>query len=257
MPKFAANLSMLFTELPFPDRFKAAADAGFKGVEFLFPYEFEAATLANQLKDNDLTQVLFNMPPGNWDVGERGIACLPGRHDEFCAGVTAALEYARSLSCKQVHCMAGIVPPALDLKLARETYAANLRFAAEALATDDVQLLIEPINTQDMPGYFLNRTQQALDIISDVVLPNLRLQYDCYHMHIMEGDLIATIERNLGSIAHIQIADAPGRHEPGTGVIDYPAISKHLDQIGYQGWIGCEYRPMAGTLAGLGWMTKV
>lgn len=257
MPKFAANLSMLFTELPFPDRFKAAADAGFKGVEFLFPYEFEAATLAKQLRDNDLTQVLFNMPPGNWDTGERGIACLSDRRDEFRTGVDAALKYARVLSCKHVHCMAGIVPETLDLQLARETYVANLRFAAQALATDGIQLLIEPINTKDMPGYFLNRTQQALDIIAEVALPNVRLQYDCYHMHIMEGGLAATVERNLSFIAHVQIADSPGRHEPGTGEIDYPVLFKHLDQIGYKGWVGCEYRPKAGTLAGLAWITKV
>jgi hydroxypyruvate isomerase len=256
MPKFAANLSMLFTELPFLDRFDAAAGAGFKGVEFLFPYEFDAATLTKQLKNNNLTQVLFNMPPGNWDKGERGIACLPDRRDEFRTGVTAALEYARALSCRHVHCMAGIAQPALDPKLARETYAGNLRFAAEALASDGIELLIEPINTQDMPGYFLNRTQQALDVIAELGLPNVRLQYDCYHMHIMEGQLAATIERHLGSIAHVQIADAPGRNEPGTGEIYYPALFRHLDKIGYDGWVGCEYRPKAGTLDGLGWMAK-
>ena len=257
MPKFAANLSMLFTELPFLDRFKAASDAGFEGVEFLFPYEFEAATLAKRLKNNGLTQVLFNMPPGNWDAGERGIACLPDRRDEFRRGVDAALKYARALSCNQVHCMAGIVPVALDLKLARTTYVESLRFAAQALAADGIQLLIEPINTQDMPGYFLNRTQQALDIIAELGMSNVWLQYDCYHMHIMEGDIAATIERNLSSIAHVQIADSPGRHEPGTGEIEYPALFKHLDAFGYDGWVGCEYRPQAGTHDGLGWLAAM
>jgi hydroxypyruvate isomerase len=256
MPKFAANLSMLFTELPFLDRFKAAADAGFKGVEFLFPYDYPSAEISDRLDAYDLTQVLFNMPPGKWDTGERGIACLSDRRDEFRTGVDAALKYARALSCKHVHCMAGIAPATLDLQLVRQTYVENLRFAAEAFASDGIDLLIEPINTKDMPGYFLNRTPQALDIIAEVALPNVRLQYDCYHMHIMEGGLAATLERNLSSIAHVQIADSPGRHEPGTGEIDYPAIFKHLDQIGYKDWIGCEYRPKDGTLAGLGWMAE-
>ena len=257
MPKFAANLSMLFTELPFLDRFKAAADAGFKGVEFLFPYEYEAATLAQALAANGLCQVLFNMPPGNWDQGERGLACLPERRDEFRAGVDAALDYARALACAQIHCMAGIAPDGANPQHLHDTYVENLRFAAQVLAPHGMQLLIEPINTRDMPGYFLNRTQQALDVIDAIGLPNVRLQYDCYHMHIMEGDLAATLERHISSIAHVQIADAPGRHEPGTGDINYPNLLRHLDQIGYQGWIGCEYRPKAGTLEGLGWMGMV
>ena len=257
MPKFAANLSMLFTELPFPDRFKAAADAGFKGVEFLFPYEYEAATLAQALTANGLTQVLFNMPPGNWDKGERGLACLPERRDEFRAGVDAALGYASALACTQIHCMAGIAPADANPQLLHGTYVENLRYATEVLAPHNIQLLIEPINTRDMPGYYLNRTQQALDVIAAIGLPNIRLQYDCYHMHIMEGDLVATLERHLSSIAHVQIADAPGRHEPGTGEINYKALLRHLDHISYNGWTGCEYRPKAGTLAGLEWMEMV
>lgn len=261
MPKFAANLSMLFTELPFLDRFKAAADAGFKGVEFLFPYEYDAATLADALTANGLTQVLFNMPPGQWDRGERGLACLPERRDEFRAGVHAALGYAISLPCAQVHCMAGIAPENTNPQHLYETYIENLRFAAEVLAPHGIQLLIEPINTRDMPGYYLSRTQQALDVISEVgaevARPNVRLQYDCYHMHIMEGDLEATLGRHLSSIAHVQIAGAPGRHEPGTGEINYASLLRHLDRIGYNGWVGCEYRPKAGTLEGLGWMELV
>ena len=254
MLEFAANLSMMFTELPFLDRFAAAAKAGFTGVEYLFPYDFDGADLAKRLADTGLTQVLFNMPPGNWDKGERGIACLPDRVAEFRAGVDEAAAYARTLSCSRVHGMAGVLPPGLDPERANETYIANLRFAAEAFARDGVSLLIEPINTRDIPGYFLSRTQQALDVIAAVGHPNVRLQYDCYHMHIMEGDLAATLQRHLGSIAHVQIADAPGRHEPGTGDIEYPALFKHLDALGYDGWIGCEYRPQAGTLEGLGWM---
>ncbi len=256
MPKFAANLSMLFTELPFLDRFEAAAQAGFKGVEFLFPYEFETSVLAARLHDNGLAQVLFNMPPGDWDKGERGIACLPDRREEFRAGVDKALTYARALECSQIHCMAGILPADRDAKLAREAYVENVRYAAEKLASHNIELLIEPINTQDMPGYFLSGTRQALDVIAEVDLPNVRLQYDCYHMHIMEGALATAIERHLPAIAHIQVADSPGRHEPGTGEIDYPTLFKHLDAIGYAGWVGCEYRPKAGTLDGLGWMEK-
>ncbi|MEQ1578242.1 MAG: 2-oxo-tetronate isomerase [Hyphomicrobium sp.] len=254
MPKFAANLSMLFTERPFPDRFQAAAAAGFKGIEFLFPYEFEVHALAQHWAASGLTQVLFNMPPGDWAKGERGIACLPGRRGEFQAGVTAALSYARALSCNQIHCMAGIVPAGLDPAAARATYIENLRYAAAMLAADGIKLLIEPINTFDMPGFFLNRTAQALDIISEAGMPNIRLQYDCYHMHLMEGHLAATIERHLPSIAHVQIAGAPGRHEPNTGEIDYPPLFQLLDRLGYDGWVGCEYRPKSGTLEGLGWM---
>ena len=254
MPKFAANLSMLFTELAFLDRFHAAAEAGFFGVEFLFPYGFEKSALVAQLTQARLSQVLFNMPPGNWDAGERGVACLPDRRAEFQDGVGKALEYARALQCQRVHCMAGLVPEGADPERIQQTYVENVRQAARAFADHGIELLIEPINTRDMPGYFLNGTNQALDVIKQIGLPNVRLQYDCYHMHIMEELLMETIERHLASIAHIQIADAPGRHEPGTGEIDYPPLFAHLDAIGYNGWVGCEYRPRRGTIEGLGWL---
>jgi hydroxypyruvate isomerase len=242
MLKFAANLSMLFTELPFLDRFEASAKAGFTGVEYLFPYAYPADDLVDRLQRHGLTQVLFNMPPGNWDAGERGIACLPDRVAEFADGIEVALRYAMKLNCKQVHCMAGLMPRQSDLRVLNETYIANVQRAADAFAEHGILLLIEPINTQDMPGYFLSRTADALALIERIGRPNVRLQYDCYHMHIMEGALPETIERHLGSIAHIQIADAPGRHEPGTGEIRYAEIFAHLERIGYDGWIGCEYR---------------
>ncbi|MDO9384128.1 MAG: hydroxypyruvate isomerase [Hyphomicrobiaceae bacterium] len=255
MPRFCANLSMLFTELPFLDRFEAAARAGFQGVEYLFPYEFDAAEIADRLATHGLTQVLFNMPPGDWAAGERGLAALPDRVDEFRGGIDLVVRYARDLGCRSVHCMAGIAPAGADAGALRATYVANLIHAADRLAQDGVDLLIEPINTRDMPGYVLTRTQQALDIIADVGRPNVRLQYDCYHMQIMEGDLCPTIERNLASIGHVQAADTPGRHEPGTGEINYPFVFAHLDRLGYAGWIGCEYRPRAATLDGLAWFS--
>ncbi len=257
MPKFAANLSMLFTELPFIERFAAAAGAGFEGIEFLFPYAFQADELARHLTENRQRQVLFNMPPGDWDAGERGLACLSDRREEFRDGVAAALDYARALGCRQVHCMAGLAPADADGDACRNTYVDNLRFAAQASLADGIKVLIEPINTRDMPGYFLNRTEQAIGIIADVGMPNVALQFDCYHMHIMEGDVAAALERHLATIAHVQIADAPGRHEPGTGEINYHDIFRHLDNIGYGGWVGCEYRPKSDTLASLSWMKTI
>lgn len=257
MPRFCANLSMLFTELPFLDRFQAAADAGFKGVEYLFPFEYDAAELVERLQAHGLTQVLFNMPPGDWAAGERGMAALPDRVDEFRASVSLAASYARALGCRKVHCMAGIAPAASDPDALQETYISNLRFAARELATVGVHLLIEPINTRDMPGYVLTNTKQAMDVIAAVGAPNLHLQYDCYHMQIMEGDLTPTIERLLPSIAHVQVADHPGRNEPGTGEINYPFVFDVLDRIGYAGWVGCEYRPRAGTTEGLAWFTAL
>ena len=249
MPTFCANLSLMFTELPFLDRFEASRRAGFSGVEFMFPYDVSAAEIAGRLQANGLDQVLFNLPPGDWAGGERGIAALPDRVDEFRAGVATALDYALALGCKQVHCLAGIASGAQ----AHDTYLANLRVAAEAFGKHGIDVLIEPINTRDIPGYFLTGTQQALAVISSVGAANLRLQYDCYHMQIMEGDLTPTIERLLPSIGHIQIADTPGRHEPGTGEINYAFVFEHLDKIGYRGWVGCEYRPLAATQDGLGW----
>jgi hydroxypyruvate isomerase len=255
MPKFAANLSMLFTELAFLDRFKAAADAGFQGVEYLFPYEYEAAEIGEQLRVNGLQQVLFNMPPGDWDKGDRGLACLPECRDQFEHGLKDVITYAKVLGCRHVHCMAGIVSPERGRSAEfRETYIANLKTAAKALAREDLQLLIEPINTRDMPGYFLTGTRQAISIIDEVAAPNINLQYDVYHMQIMEGDVVETVTRTLPRIAHIQIAGVPGRNEPdGSSEINFPHIFGTLDRLGYDGWVGCEYRPRGTTLDGLGW----
>jgi len=253
MPRFSANLSMLFQEHDFPDRFDAAARAGFKGVEYLGPYDHTPDEVAALLKKNGLTQVLFNLPSGNWAGGERGIAVLPDRVDEFRAGVAKAITYARALGCGQVNCLAGIAPAGAACARLEETFVANLKFAAEKLEQAGIKLLVEPINTRDIPGFFLTNTRQGLDILEKVGSPNLYLQYDIYHMQVMEGDLARTIEANLGRIAHIQLADNPGRHEPGTGEINYPFLYDFIDRIGYTGWIGAEYKPKAGTEAGLGW----
>jgi hydroxypyruvate isomerase len=253
VPKFAANLTMLFNELPCLDRFAASAAAGFGGVEYLFPYAFPAGVLAERLRTCGLTQVLHNLPAGNWDGGERGIAVLPDRVEEFRDGVTKALEYARVLGCTQLNCLAGIVPGESDGARLRATFVENLRFAAAVLAGEGIKLLIEPINTRDIPGFYLNHTQLALDIIKEVGSGNLYLQYDIYHMQIMEGDLARTIRANLAQIAHVQVADNPGRNEPGSGEIHYPFLFEHLDRIGYAGWVGCEYKPATTTLEGLGW----
>ncbi|MCC5901994.1 MAG: hydroxypyruvate isomerase [Halomonas sp.] len=254
MSKFAANLSMLFTEVDFLDRFKAAAEAGFKGVEYLFPYDYTAAEIKQHLDTNGLTQVLFNLPAGDWGAGERGIACHPGRVEEFRAGVDKAIEYAQVLGNTQVNCLVGIQPDGVSDDEARRTVVENLRFAAEKLKAAGILLIAEPINTRDIPGFFLNRTEQALALFDDVGSDNLKLQYDIYHMQIMEGDLAPTIEKHLARIAHVQLADNPGRHEPGTGEINYPFLFAHLERLGYDGWIGCEYKPKAGTSQGLGWL---
>jgi hydroxypyruvate isomerase len=254
VPKFAANLSMLFTELPFLDRFAAAAKAGFAGVEYLSPYAFAQDELAERLREGGLTQVLFNLPAGDWDKGERGIACHPDRTGEFQDSVATAIAYARALGCKQVNCLAGIAPGGVDPDKLRRTLVDNLRFAAAQLKGAGVLLIAEPINFYDMPGFYLNRSAQALAIFDEVGSDNLKLQYDIYHMQRMEGELAATIERILPRIAHIQIADNPGRHEPGTGEINYPFLFDHLDRIGYAGWVSAEYRPRTTTEAGLGWM---
>ncbi len=253
MPRFAANLSMLFTELDFLDRFEAASRAGFTGVECHFPYPYEPRVLAGKLRAHGLVQVLHNLPAGDWAAGERGIACLPDRVGEFRDGVGEAIAYAKALGCPQLNCLAGIAPPGADPRRVHATLVENLRWAARALAAEGLKLLVEPINTRDIPGFFLCRTRQALDVIAETGSDNVHLQYDVYHMQIMEGDLVPTLERNLARIAHVQIADAPGRHEPGTGEIDYPFIFERLDALGYRGWIGCEYRPRAGTSQGLGW----
>ncbi|MCU1385762.1 MAG: hydroxypyruvate isomerase [Acidobacteria bacterium] len=253
MPKLAANLTMLFGEMDFLDRFEAAAEAGFRGVEFLFPYAYDAQTLKERLGAHRLEQVLHNLPAGNWAAGERGIACLPDRVDEFKAGVAQAIKYATALDCDRVNCLAGIPPPALDAATARQTFVQNLRYAAPLLDAAGITLLIEPINTRDIPGFFLSGTRQAIEIIDAVGSDNLWLQYDIYHMQIMEGDAAQAIERYLPRIAHMQLADVPGRHEPGTGQVDFAALFALVDRLAYDGWIGCEYVPQGGTLDGLAW----
>lgn len=254
MPRFAANLSMLYTEVPFLERFQCAARDGFKGVEFLFPYEFEAEQIAQCLRLHGLTQVLFNLPPGDWAAGERGMACHPAREAEFLRSVELALAYAQALDCQRLHVMAGRLPGGVSEADARDTYIRNLRLAAKQAAPLGVTLLIEPINGRDMPGYFLQRQQQAHDIVAEVGAPNLRVQMDFYHCQIMEGDLIRRLERHLSGVGHVQIAGVPDRHEPDRGEVNYDAIFAKLDELGYTGWIGCEYRPAKGTTQGLDWV---
>ncbi|MFB9289937.1 2-oxo-tetronate isomerase [Pseudoduganella plicata] len=253
MPRFAANLSMLFTEHSFLDRFAAARAAGFDAVEFLFPYAYEPDEIARRLDDNGLRLVLHNLPPGDWDRGDRGNACDPRRMGEFRAAAQTAVRYATRLHVPYVHCMAGIVPRGLDLRRAREAYIVNLQYAADLLAPHGIGVTIEPINGHDTPDYFLQDSTQALDIIAAADRPNLYLQYDIYHMHRMGEPVAQRLRDSLPSIRHIQIADAPGRHEPGTGEIDYPGLLALLDELGYDGWVGCEYRPHGDTLAGLDW----
>lgn len=257
MPKFAANLTMLFNEFPFMDRFEAAAQAGFKGVEYLFPYAFDKFEIAERLEKFGLTQVLHNLPAGNWEAGERGIACHPDRVGEFQEGVGRAIEYATTLGCKQLNCLAGIAPAGVAEDKVRATFVDNLGFAAGRLKDAGIKLLIEPINTYDIPGFHLSRTAQAIDIIEAVGSDNLFVQYDIYHMQRMEGELANTIAKHLARIGHIQLADTPGRNEPGTGEINYAWLFRHIDKLGYTGWIGCEYKPAAGTVEGLGWIEKL
>ncbi|SFU80575.1 2-oxo-tetronate isomerase [Pseudoduganella namucuonensis] len=256
MPKFAANLSMLFTELPFLDRFAAAREAGFEAVEFLFPYAYESERIAERLRRHQLRLVLHNMPPGDWAAGDRGMACDPRRADEFQDGVRLAIEYATDLGAPRLHCMAGFMPGGLAPERARETYVANLQYAADRCHEHGIAVMIEPINAYDMPGYFLNGSRQALAVIADCARPNILLQYDIYHMQRAEGELANTIRANLPLIGHLQLADTPGRHEPGTGEINYPFLFKLLDELGYDGHVGCEYQPLAGTAAGLGWLPR-
>ncbi|MBU2146346.1 MAG: hydroxypyruvate isomerase [Alphaproteobacteria bacterium] len=253
MPRFSANLSMLFGEHDFLDRFDAAARAGFKAVEYVGPYDHAPEVVAARLKKNGLEQALFNLPAGNWAAGERGIAVLPDRIAEFRKSVETAITYAKALGCAQVNCLAGIAPAGVASAELEKIFVENLKFAADRLEKAGIKLLIEAINTRDIPGFFLHTSKQALRIIERVSSKNLYFQYDIYHMQVMEGDLARTIEANLDRIAHIQIADNPGRHEPGTGEINYPFLYDHLDRIGYAGWVGAEYKPKAGTEAGLGW----
>ena len=254
MPRFAANLSMLFTEVPFLDRFERAARAGFKAVEFLFPYAHTPEEVRERIDAHQLQIVLHNLPAGDWDAGERGIACDPARVAEFRAGVAKATTYAKALGVPQLNCLAGKAPAGVDAATLRRTFVENLRFAAAELDKAGLRLLIEPINPFDIPGFYLNRTDQALSILDEVGAPNACVQYDIYHAQRTEGELAATLQKHLPRIAHVQLADNPGRNEPGTGEINYPFLFAHLDRIGYQGWVGCEYKPANGTEAGLGWM---
>lgn len=254
MLNFSANLTMLFNEVDFPDRFEKAAQAGFKGVEYLFPYPWEKDQLVNELGRNGLIQILFNLPAGDWGAGERGLACIPGRESEFQEGVGLAIEYAKALGCSQLNCLVGLTPPGVSLEKVRRTLMANLLFAASALEKEGIRLLVEPLNDQDLPGFHLVHTAQAIQLFKEVGHRNLRLQYDVYHMQVMEGNLTKTLMANLDIISHIQVADNPGRQEPGTGEINFVNLFKSLETAGYSHWIGCEYRPAGRTEDGLHWL---
>jgi 2-dehydrotetronate isomerase len=278
MPKFAANLSMLYPEIDFLDRFEAAALDGFKAVEFLFPYAYDKHQLAARLKDNGLQQVLFNGPPGGsdpagigkaWDGGTRGLACLPGSEEVFIKGIALALEYADALNCPRLHVMAGLVPLGTSAEekqtLYRRTYVQNIRYAAKLAAQQNVNILIEPINTRDIPGFFLNRQDHAHELIGEIGEPNVKVQFDLYHCQIVEGDVASKIRQYLptGRVGHFQIAGVPERHEPDVGEMNYPYLFKVIDEVsrecGWDGWIGCEYRPArgstpGGTRQGLAWL---
>ena len=253
MPKFSANLTMLFTEVGFLDRFERAAGAGFTAIEYMFPYAYEAGQLAAKLDRYGLTQVLFNLPIGKWEAGERGIALLPGRIGEFQEGVGHAIEYAKALKCARVNCLVGLTPDHPENRI-RETLVNNLRFASKMLAQENIRLLVESINTRDIPGFYLSSTGQALSLIKEVDHPNLFYQYDIYHMQVMEGNLTETMKKHVDKIAHIQIADNPGRHEPGTGEINFQNLFRFIDEAGYEGFIGCEYKPLKTTEEGLEWI---
>lgn len=254
MPRFNANLTMLFTEVPFLQRFARARKAGFEAVEFLFPYEFEKDALRQALTENGLAQALFNLPAGDWAAGERGIAILPDRTAEFRQGVAAAIGFAEALGCRQINCLAGVAPEGRAADVLHATFVANLRYAAEELRKYGVKALIEPINRYDIPGFFLNTVEQAEAIIAEVASDNLFIQYDIYHQQRTGGELVATYGKHKSRIAHIQVADNPGRNEPGTGEINWDFVFAALDAAGYEGWIGCEYKPRSGTEAGLGWL---
>lgn len=254
MPKFAANLSFLFADVPFPERFGRAARAGFTGVEYLFPYDYPANEVAAWLREDDLEQVLFNLSPGDWAAGERGLACLPHRQGAFAESVEQALNYAMVLDCPRLHCMAGLRPASVEEAELEDIYVANLRHAADRLATIGATVLIEPINSRiDMPAYWLDDVAKGFRLLDRVDRSNVKLQYDIYHAQIIAGDLARTLEANIDRIGHIQVADNPGRHEPGTGEINFPFLFAWLDRLGYTGWVGCEYKPLGHTEAGLGW----
>lgn len=254
MPRFAANLSFLYQDLPFLERIAQAARDGFGAVEYVSPYEYDKQEIAAALKQAGIVQALFNLPAGNWAGGERGIGCLPDRVDEFRLGIDTAIDYAKALDCPTVNCLAGLAPAGSDPNHLDWTFIDNLAYAAPRLADAGIALVIEPINRRDMPTFHLSTTEHAERIMAKVTSDNLKIQYDFYHMQIMQGDLIPTFERLKDRIGHVQIADNPGRNEPGTGEINYPFIFAALDRLGYAGWVGCEYKPSAGTSQGLGWM---
>lgn len=259
MPRFAANLSMMYTEFDFTERFAAAAKDGFKAVEYLFPYDYPAHSLRDLLDMHGLEQVLFNAPPGSWAQGERGIASLPGREDEFKLALDTALEYARVLGNRKLHVMAGLIHPEQDYEKHRAVYLGNLAYAALLAAKEGITIVIEPINNRDMPGYFLARQDEAQEICAEIGVENLRVQFDIYHCQVVEGDIATKLKRDMSrphaGIGHIQIAGVPDRHEPNLGELNYPYLFELIDILGYQGWIGCEYKPKSGTSAGLGWLS--
>lgn len=269
MPRFAANLHYLFTEVPFLDRFRAAAEAGFRAVEFQVPYDYAPVELGARLNDNGLKMVLFDAPMGDWSAGDRGLAAVPGRELEFRASLGRVVEYGQALGCDTVHLMAGVVGAGQDREKARRVYVENLRHAAEYLAPNGIAAVIEPINrklgivqngpsytTEGMHGYFLNHTAQARAVIEEVGHANLLLHLDVYHMQMLEGHLAESLRDNLDILRHVQIAGVPGRHEPAIGEINFPFLFDLLDELGYAGWVGCEYRPANGTWAGLGWAQR-
>lgn len=255
MPRFAANLTMMFNEAGFMDRFAAAAGAGFGAVEYLFPYAFDPGAIAGALQANGLTQALFNLPPGDWDRGDRGLAALADRRDEFRASVGTALAYARATGVHRIHVMSGLADPSDPT--ARATYRESLAYLCDAAGAAGLEVMIEPINGRDMPGYFLNDFNMAADLIADLGLPNLRLQFDIYHRQILHGDVLTGLRQMMPIIGHVQIAAVPLRHEPGTGELADGVILAELDRLGYAGFVGCEYRPAGETLAGLGWMAAL
>ena len=257
MPRFAANLSMLFTEVPFLDRFERAAAAGFEAVELQFPYAFEAAAIRERLDRHRLQLVLHNVPAGDWDAGDRGIACQPERVDAFRDGIATAIDYARTLGVPQLNVLSGKAPDGVDDDTVRSTFVENLRYAAKRLDDAGLRLLIEPVNRRDVPGFWLDTTTRAFAILDEVAAPNAFVQYDVYHAQRSEGELAATLQSRLDRIGHVQVADNPGRHEPGSGEIDYRFVFAHLDRIGYDGWVGCEYKPAGTTEDGLGWRARL
>jgi hydroxypyruvate isomerase len=253
MPRLAANLSMLFTEVRFLERFAAARKAGFRAVEYQYPYEFKPEDVGAAAREAGVEVVLHNIPRGDAQRAEHGTACLPGREAAFRQDLERAVEYARAAGCPRLHCLAGVVPPQADRRELHATYVANLKHAAARLRRDGMKLLIEPVSERTAKNYFLGGSAQAIGVLDELGADNAFLQYDFFHMQILEGNLAAKAERLLARIGHIQVADAPGRHEPGTGEIHFDFLFKHLDAIGYAGWIGCEYNPAGETLAGLKW----